>query len=83
MQQFPEFADPVYRQQSIAIAVITESNGVLNLVELPNVKIAAEKLTTHDVSEQVKGNIVAVLPNSGNRGYCRVVLDSKSIEHFT
>lgn len=35
-----------------------------------------------DGNGKLKQAPVAVLPNSSNKGYCRVVLDHASIEHF-
>ena len=102
-QDFPKYADHVYREQKIDIQlIIKQQDSGFKSVTLPLVTVAAEWMTVDIIktfSDSMKQDLkfqgvinendllvcdtLAVLPNSNNRGYCRVVLDSKSLDHFS
>lgn len=54
---------------------------------LPNIRVQAQETTSVSVKDQIEKvlqgkPIVAVMPNSGNHGYCIVILSNESIDHF-
>jgi len=56
-------------------------------VILPHIMIKASATTEVDVSaylseSQKTQEPIAIMPNSGNHGYCRVVLDSESVKYL-
>ena len=56
-------------------------------VVLPNIRVQAQETTSVSVKDQIEKvlqgkPVVAVMPNSGNHGYCRVILSNESIDHF-
>jgi hypothetical protein len=77
--------------------VFDNLDGTFTSVNVPRVHVRDQEVTSNilinrqDVSELVKfSNIdgtlkqkpVAILPNSSNKGYCRVLLDQASVDHF-
>jgi len=49
-------------------------------VMLHHLKLKAEQVTTIELKEEVvASNLVAIIPNSENRGYCRPILSTSSV----
>ena len=49
---------------------------------MKHLKVKAEEVSVHEVQGFEPANIVAIIPNSGNHGYCLPILSEDSVKHF-